>query len=81
MNNIVTLKGQAYAGPPPAHEIREMLIETIYDFFLSQVCTYTPPLEFKEQVGDRIGILGDSELSIVELADVIVARLAGGRDE
>jgi hypothetical protein len=58
-----------------------MLIGTIYDFVLSRVCTYTPPLEFKEQVGDRIGILGNEEFSIVELADVIVARLAGGRDE
>jgi hypothetical protein len=81
MNNIVTLKGQAYAGPPPAHEIREMLVETIYDFFLQHVCTYTPALEFKEQVGDRIGILGDSEFSIVELADVIVTRLSGGCHE
>jgi hypothetical protein len=81
MNNVVTLNGLAYAGPPPAHEIREMLIETIYDFFLEHVCTYTPPLEFKEQVGDRIGILGNSEFSIVELADVIVAHLSGGHDE
>ncbi len=81
MNNVVTLNREAYAGPPPAHEMREMLIETIHDFLLQHVCTYTPPLEFKEQVGDRIGILGDSELSIVELADVIVARLSGGRHE
>ncbi len=33
MNNVVTLNGQAYPGPPPAHEMREMHIETNYEFF------------------------------------------------
>jgi hypothetical protein len=77
----VLLNGQAYSGSAPTRDLREALIVTILDFLQERVSTYTPTLQFKEEVGDRIGILGGGEFSIVEMADAILRTIQGVHDE